>query len=288
MEQVPQECLILTDRCQLGDYARIEFMGVLWSKVAQPLPFQPTPQRLDGIEHRRVRGQLLQGQPIGEVIHQRADRVALMHAAAVPDDHESSGQLLHHRLQEGGHIPVIEVAVGQGMCEPTTHRGAWRVTTTVNASWRRVSAGTATCLVEKCRLLGHPLGSGELATGAWVDPPSAADRAFPAGIPGKTIPHLASPQSLLRHGNGSAGRNLHARRCVASATNLHDALSVRRDRNSTMRCRKKLYDALSVRRWRGTPNSSRINWPRRGAVHNLVSKPWCRGLSVSQRRAIFS
>src|SRR5512135_3692729 len=48
MEQVPQECLILTDRCQLGDYARIEFMGVLWSKVAQPLPFQPTPQRLDG------------------------------------------------------------------------------------------------------------------------------------------------------------------------------------------------------------------------------------------------
>src|SRR5512142_353687 len=77
MEQVPQECLILTDRCQLGDYARIEFMGVLWSKVAQPLPFQPTPQRLDGIEHRRVRGQLLQGQPIGEVIHQRADRVAL-------------------------------------------------------------------------------------------------------------------------------------------------------------------------------------------------------------------
>src|SRR5512143_3176164 len=94
-----------------------------------------------------------------------------MHAAAVPDDHESSGQLLHHRLQEGGHIPVIEVAVGQGMCEPTTHRGAWRVTTTVNASWRRVSAGTAACLVEKCRLLGHPLGSGELATGAWVDPP---------------------------------------------------------------------------------------------------------------------
>src|SRR5512135_1316423 len=138
--------------------------------------------------------------------------------------------------------------VGQmSICEPTTHRGAWRVTTTVNASWRRVSAGTATCLVEKCRLLGHPLGSGELATGAWVDPPSAADRAFAAGIPGKTIPHLASPQSLLRHGNGSAGHNLHARRCVASATNLHDALSVRRDRNSTMRCRKKLYDALSVR-----------------------------------------
>src|SRR5512133_2466637 len=74
-------------------------------------------------------------------------------------------------------------------CEPTTHRGAWRVTTTVNASWRRVSAGTATCLVEKCRLLGHPLGSGELATGAWVAPPSAADHAFPGGVPGKLIPH---------------------------------------------------------------------------------------------------
>src|SRR5512135_2969778 len=76
------------------------------------------------------------------------------------------------------------------MCEPTTHRGAWRVTTTVNASWRRGSAGTATCLVEKCRLLGHPPWSGELAPGARVDPPSAADRAFPAGIPGKLIPYL--------------------------------------------------------------------------------------------------
>src|SRR5512135_467511 len=141
----------------------------------------------------------------------------------------------------------LELRLVEVSCEPTTHRGAWRVTTTVNASWRRGSAGTATCLVEKCRLLGHPPGSGELATGARVDPPSAADRAFPAGIPGKLIPHLASPQSLVRHGNGSAGRNLHARRYVASATHLHDALSVRRDRNSTMRCRKKLYDALSVR-----------------------------------------
>src|SRR5712671_2361421 len=30
---------------------------------------------------------------------------------------------------------------------------------------------------------------------------------------------------------------------ITSATNLHDALSARADRNSTMRCRKKLYDA---------------------------------------------
>ena len=157
----------------------------------------------------------------------------------------SGGQPRGDPLHRGAAGPVGTEDLPE--CEPTTHRGARRVTTTVNASWRRGSTGTATCLVEKCRLLGHPPGSGELATGTWVDPPSAADRTFPAGIPGKTIPHLASPQSLLRHGNGSAGRNLHARRCVASATNLHDALSVRRDRNFTMRCRKKLYDALSVR-----------------------------------------
>src|SRR5438552_19023546 len=32
-----------------------------------------------------------------------------------------------------------------------------------------------------------------------------------------------------------------------SATNLHGALSHRQDKNSTMRCQKKLHDALSVR-----------------------------------------
>ena len=37
-----------------------------------------------------------------------------------------------------------------------------------------------------------------------------------------------------------------------------------------------------------TPNSSRINWPSRDAVQSSVGKPWCIGLSVSQRKAIFS
>ena len=35
---------------------------------------------------------------------------------------------------------------------------------------------------------------------------------------------------------------------ITSATNLHDAVSVRCDESCTMRCRKKLYDAVSVRR----------------------------------------
>jgi hypothetical protein len=62
-----------------------------------------------------------------------------------------------------------------------------------------------------------------------------------------TVPQLALPQSLLRPGNGNAGPNLHARKYVASATNLHNALSPAQAESSTMRWRKKLYDALTVR-----------------------------------------
>jgi hypothetical protein len=36
-----------------------------------------------------------------------------VHRAAVPDDYESTGQISQHRLDEGGHVPVVEVAAGQ-------------------------------------------------------------------------------------------------------------------------------------------------------------------------------
>jgi hypothetical protein len=45
-----------------------------------------------------------------------------------------------------------------------------------------------------------------------------------------------------------------------SATNLHDALSLPSDENSTMRCRKNLHDALSVRNkstWNASPAADR-------------------------------
>src|ERR1700757_5165015 len=118
---------------------------------------------------------------------------------------------------------------------------------TVNTSWRRESAGTATCLVEKWRLLGHPRGACGRATDVRVDPSRAACRALPAGIPGVTVPQRASPPSLLRLGKGSASRKLHSRGCRASAIHLHDALSPVQVESSTMRWRKKLYDALTVR-----------------------------------------
>jgi hypothetical protein len=125
-------------------------------------------------------------------------------------------------------------------CEPSTHRRAWRVATTVNASSRRESAGTATCLVEKWRLVGQPPRACGLAADVGVYPPRAAGRAFPAGIPGVTVLNGASPHSLLRLGNGRARRNLHSRGCMASATDLHDALSPALAESSTMRWRKKL------------------------------------------------
>jgi hypothetical protein len=67
VEQVPKEFLIIADSRELGDGPHIEFLGVVRPEVAQSSPLEPTPQRLDGIEHRGIRRQPLQVQPIGEV-----------------------------------------------------------------------------------------------------------------------------------------------------------------------------------------------------------------------------
>jgi hypothetical protein len=113
MVQVPQERLILSDRRQLHDHAFIELKRVPWGEVAQLIVLQPTPQRVDRIECRGPRRQILQAQPIGEVGCQLPDRVPPVHRAAIPDDHEAPGQVVQHRFEEGRHIPVVEVAVGQ-------------------------------------------------------------------------------------------------------------------------------------------------------------------------------
>jgi hypothetical protein len=69
---VPWICDALLSNHSVKAYGR-DLAGALRSKVAQPLPSQPTPQRLNRVEYQRVWGQLRQTQPIGEVVHQRAD-----------------------------------------------------------------------------------------------------------------------------------------------------------------------------------------------------------------------
>lgn len=89
--------------------------------------------------------------------------------------------------------------------------------------------------------------SGRTASSAPVDPSRALGPCVPRGNSRGERPQLAPARSLLRYGNGRAGRNLHARRRVDSATHLHDALPPTQAESSTMRWRKKLYDALTVR-----------------------------------------
>ena len=92
--------------------------------------------------------------------------------------------------------------------------------------------------------------SGRTASSVPVDPSRALGPCVPRGNSRGERPQLAPARSLLRYGNGRAGRNRHARRRVDSATYLHDALSPAQAESSTMRWRKKLYDALTVRRFR--------------------------------------
>src|SRR5512135_220896 len=119
MKEAPQHLLVVPDRRQFGDDAAIEFARIMRDIVAQPRILQPTPHRLHRAEHRRVRRELLQAQPLRHDVLQLRDRVPLVPAAAVPDDHDSPSQLLQQRLQERGRIPGVEVVVDQGPREQT-------------------------------------------------------------------------------------------------------------------------------------------------------------------------
>ena len=113
MEQVLQELLIVSDSRQLGGDAAIELPGVAWREIVQLIILQPTPQKLDRIQGRRPGWQILQTQSVREAGPQVPDRVSFVHRALIPDHHEAARQFLQHRLQEGGHIPVIEIVVDQ-------------------------------------------------------------------------------------------------------------------------------------------------------------------------------
>jgi len=65
VEQGSKQLLISPNLGQFGEHALIEFDSVVRSEIAQPIILQPTPERLDRVEHRCVWRQFLQGDPIG-------------------------------------------------------------------------------------------------------------------------------------------------------------------------------------------------------------------------------
>jgi hypothetical protein len=119
MDEALQQPLIFLDRSQLSDHTLIELDRIARSEVVQLAVLQPAPKELDGVEHRRIRWQPLQAEPIGEVVDQLADRVAFVHGTAVPDDDDPPSQFLEQRLEERCRIPVIEVAIDQRPREQT-------------------------------------------------------------------------------------------------------------------------------------------------------------------------
>ena len=118
------------------------------------------------------------------------------------------------------------------------------------------------------RALARPSSrGGRTAASAPVGPSRALGPCVSPGNSWGERPQLAPARSLLRCGNGRAGRNLHARRCVDCATHLHDAVPPAQAESSTMRWRKKLYDALTVRTqlFQAVPSSA-LGRPRGPAV----------------------
>jgi hypothetical protein len=111
--QVPQEHLIVPDCRPFGAHSPVAFVRSVGVRGAQPVRLQPAPPGLDRIEFRRPGRPCLPGQAIGEMSRQLADRVPLVHRAAVPDDPEPPGQRVPHRLEKDGPLPVIEGVIDQ-------------------------------------------------------------------------------------------------------------------------------------------------------------------------------
>ena len=86
---------------------------ILGRVVAEPPVLQTRPQLLDRIQHRGVRRQPFQSKSPPMASEEIADRIALVHVAAVPDDRDRTRRLRHNAVEEGGHGDAIEVVVGQ-------------------------------------------------------------------------------------------------------------------------------------------------------------------------------
>jgi hypothetical protein len=263
MEPIPQERLILSDCGQLGDHPTVEFVGVPRPEVAQSLPFPPTPQDLDRVESRSVRGQPLAAQTSGEVVDPITDRVPFVHGAAVPDDHESPGQSSQHRLPEGGPGPALEGAVGQGSGVQAQPIPPWRQP---KGGRDRDLLACGPLLRQVGRLATRcpgPAGQGSPQQTGLVDP--GAGGTLPPGLFLRRGQSDSSPAAL------AFGSRWRGTRCGFCGVNPRARRQALRDFG-----------------WSSTATSSRIRRPQRGAVRSSVSHPCAVGLSSRRRRRIFS
>src|SRR5512142_1545461 len=263
MPEALQQFLIVSDARHFGDHSSVEFNGIVGRIVAQLTVLEPAPQRFDRTEHRGVGRELLQAQPIRHDLLQLGNRVSQVHATPVPDDDDPAGQLLQQRLQERGRVPVIEVLVDQGAGEQAQSVPAW----------------------------GQPDGGRD---GDLLTPPTLLGqlRCPAPRCPGAADQRGHQQAALVDPGEGGtlpARFFLMRGQSVASQSSISSGSRWRGTRwgfwGVKPRTRSQSQRYLGLRR---IPNSCRINWARRGALHSSVANPCVVGSSSSQRRMIFS
>ncbi len=113
MPKVSQTVLISAERSQLGYHHALQLARIVRREVAQAPVLEPAPDRLYRVQHRRVRRQPFQVQPIGETPQQLTDRVALVHRAAVPQNHQPPRYPTQHHAEEVRRALVIEISIRQ-------------------------------------------------------------------------------------------------------------------------------------------------------------------------------
>src|SRR3954451_3646918 len=262
MVQIPQERLILSNRCQFCDHALIEMERVPRCEVAPRIILQPAPQRVDRIERRGPGRQSLQAQPSGEVGRQLADRVPPGHRAPISDHHEAPLQFLQHRFEEGRHIPVVEVALRQRLEVQPQPLPPGR-----EPQRRR---------------------DGDLLTRAAL----VQDRGLAPQCPGTADQRGHQQAALIDQGDvrpltpGLLLMRGHWVRSHAAITSESRWRGTRRGFCGVKpRARSQ---ALRYQGWSWMPNSWWISIARRGPVHRSVANPCSVGFSANQRRTIFS
>src|SRR5512135_169272 len=263
MKEAPQHLLVVSDRRQFGDHAAIEFARIMRGIVTQPRILQPTPRWLHRAEHRRVRRELLQAQPIRHDVLQLSDRVPLAHAAPVPHDHDSPPQLLQQRLQERGRIPGVEVVVDQGPGEQTQ----------AIPTRRQPQGGCDRDLLPPPALLGQLRRLAPQCPGA-TDQRGHHQAAL---VDQGEIGPLASGLFLMR------GHSVRSHAAIASGARWRGTRWGFWGVKPRSRSQAQRYRGL-----RRMPNSCWINRARRGPVHNSVPNPCSVGFSLNQRRTISS
>jgi len=263
MKEAPQHLLIVLDRRQLGDPTPVTFARIPRCRGAQPGILQPTPRGCHRAELGRVRREPLQAPAIRQDIRHLSARVPLVHAAAVPDDHDAPAQLPQQRRERCGRRPGIEGGVDPRPGGPTRaiptrcppQRGGDRDLLTPPAVWDPLRRLT-------------PQGPG--ATDQRGPHPAAV------GDQGEVSP--LAPGLFLRRGHSLRSPSAIPSGSWGRATRWGLWGVNPRARSQGQRSR-------ALRRM---PNPCRINWAGRGPVHNSVSNPCPVGVSLTPRRTIFS